>query len=305
MNAFRKLFGFTYLDIYTISVETLGEAMYPITIKSYWGLWHLKSLASRLFAQPFVQVPIKENIKALHHWPLLGKFTGHQRIPLTRGQVAENLSIWWRHHVADCGGCTHEHQASWLAAIWHNVTNPRQGFSARNLYIDMLFWESLYFLQKIYALNSLSLCVGWFSRCDMSIWICGFLLMSWFEVNLDDTFICCVVISVVYHIVLRLLTCGWNYTLYTSIWALLIQYFECEYLFFNISTCKIPPGRCSFQGLFSINVLDWVLSFFVFFYYLKEKNYELLKDIVVVMWADTGLDVLWCEIFSYLSGKIK
>ena len=34
--------------------------------------WHLKSPASRLFTQLFVQVQIKENIKALHHWPLRG-----------------------------------------------------------------------------------------------------------------------------------------------------------------------------------------------------------------------------------------
>ena len=32
--------------------------------------WHLKSPASRLFTQPFVQVQIKENIKAPRHWPV-------------------------------------------------------------------------------------------------------------------------------------------------------------------------------------------------------------------------------------------
>ena len=34
------------------------------------ALWRLKSRASRLFAQLFVQAQIKEDIKALRHWPL-------------------------------------------------------------------------------------------------------------------------------------------------------------------------------------------------------------------------------------------
>ena len=39
------------------------------------GLWRLNSPASRLFAQPFVQAQIKENIKAPRHWPLWGEPT--------------------------------------------------------------------------------------------------------------------------------------------------------------------------------------------------------------------------------------
>ena len=40
---------------------------------------------ARLFSQPFVQVPIKENTKALRRWPLWEEFTGdpHKR-PVTR-----------------------------------------------------------------------------------------------------------------------------------------------------------------------------------------------------------------------------
>ena len=34
--------------------------------------WRLKSPASRLFAQPFIQAQIKENIKGPRHWPLCG-----------------------------------------------------------------------------------------------------------------------------------------------------------------------------------------------------------------------------------------
>ena len=35
-----------------------------------WAPWRLKSPASRLFTQPFVQAQIKENIKAPRHWRL-------------------------------------------------------------------------------------------------------------------------------------------------------------------------------------------------------------------------------------------
>ena len=34
-----------------------------ITMASYWARWRLKSPASPLFAQPFIQAQIKENIK--------------------------------------------------------------------------------------------------------------------------------------------------------------------------------------------------------------------------------------------------
>ena len=40
----------------------------------------LKSLASHPFSQPFVQAQIKENIRALRHWPLRGEFTGDRKI---------------------------------------------------------------------------------------------------------------------------------------------------------------------------------------------------------------------------------
>ena len=42
---------------------------------------------------------IKENIKALRHWPLCGEFTGTGEFPAQRASYAENVSIWWRHHV--------------------------------------------------------------------------------------------------------------------------------------------------------------------------------------------------------------
>ena len=56
-----------------------------------------QSPASRLFTQSFIQVQIKENIKAPRHWTLCGEFTGDGLIPRTSN--AENVSSWWRHHV--------------------------------------------------------------------------------------------------------------------------------------------------------------------------------------------------------------
>ena len=42
--------------------------------------------ASELFTQPFIQAQIKQNIKAVRHWPLWGEFTGDWWIPRTEGQ---------------------------------------------------------------------------------------------------------------------------------------------------------------------------------------------------------------------------
>ena len=70
-----------------------------IMMTSKWARWRLKSQASPLFTQPFIQTQIKENIKAPRHWPLCGEFTGDRWIPAQRASYAENVSIWWRHHV--------------------------------------------------------------------------------------------------------------------------------------------------------------------------------------------------------------
>ena len=42
---------------------------------------------------------IKENINAPRHWPFCGEFTGTGEFPAQRASYAENVSIWWRHHV--------------------------------------------------------------------------------------------------------------------------------------------------------------------------------------------------------------
>ena len=48
-----------------------------------------------------IQAEIKENIKALHHWPLWGQFT--DEFPAQMASNAENVSIWWRHHGWSAG----------------------------------------------------------------------------------------------------------------------------------------------------------------------------------------------------------
>ena len=58
-----------------------------------------QSPALRLFAPQFIQTLIKENIKVPRHWPLCGEFTGTGEFPAQMASNAENVSIWWRHHV--------------------------------------------------------------------------------------------------------------------------------------------------------------------------------------------------------------
>ena len=55
-----------------------------ITVTPWWARWRLKSPAFRLFAQQFIQAQIKEDIKALRHWPLWGESTGDRWIPLKK-----------------------------------------------------------------------------------------------------------------------------------------------------------------------------------------------------------------------------
>ena len=54
---------------------------------SQWARWRIKSPASRLFTQLFIQARIKENIKDPRHLPLWGEFTGD--FPAQRASYAE------------------------------------------------------------------------------------------------------------------------------------------------------------------------------------------------------------------------
>ena len=83
--------------------------------------WSLKSPASRLFTQLFIQARIKENIKAPRHWLLCEKFTGE--FPAQRAGNAENVSIWWCHHA------THRFSRTGLPSplCAHYACKPRWG----------------------------------------------------------------------------------------------------------------------------------------------------------------------------------
>ena len=79
-----------------------------ITMTSQWALWHLKSPVSPLFARPFVQAHIKENIKAPCHWPLSGESTGDRWIPLTKGQwrgKCFHVKTSWCPHFGSASFC--------------------------------------------------------------------------------------------------------------------------------------------------------------------------------------------------------
>ena len=66
-----------------------------------------------MFAQPFVQAQIKEDIKAPGHWPLWREFTGHRWIPLQRAINAANVSIWCHYGII-----SHKRRANaWLRHI--------------------------------------------------------------------------------------------------------------------------------------------------------------------------------------------
>ena len=44
------------------------------------------------------KVLIKENITAMHHWPLWGNSLVISEFPTQRASNTENVSIWWHHH---------------------------------------------------------------------------------------------------------------------------------------------------------------------------------------------------------------
>ena len=80
--------GFIRLIYHILHGRFSVEVMYKcnITVTSQWARWRLKSPASLLFTQLFVQAQIKENIKAPRHWLLCGEFVGVRWIPPTKGQ---------------------------------------------------------------------------------------------------------------------------------------------------------------------------------------------------------------------------
>ena len=81
-----------------------------ITVTSSWARWRLKSPASRLSTQPFIQAQINENTKAPRHSPSCGEFTGDRWIPHTKGQKR-----WKCFHLmtSTCISCTNDDPVHW------------------------------------------------------------------------------------------------------------------------------------------------------------------------------------------------
>ena len=73
-----------------------------------------QSPASRLLTQSFIRAQIKGNIKAPRHWPLCWEFTGTGEFPAQRASNAENVSIWWRHHI-------YMDVKNWFPVTWRSV----------------------------------------------------------------------------------------------------------------------------------------------------------------------------------------
>ena len=89
------------------------------TLMSQWAWWRLKSPALRLFTQPLIQAQIKENIKAPRHCLCEGNSLGTGEFPAQMANNAENVSIWWRHHVFAVTGSLWRDYAGnqWLSLI--------------------------------------------------------------------------------------------------------------------------------------------------------------------------------------------
>ena len=116
--------------------------------------WRLKSPASRVFTQPFIQAQIKENIKVSLHWPLWWKFTMTGEFPVQRASNAENVSIWWLHHesrpcIPNNCAITLRFWRSWQSycrgvcngSKWQNACCGRQ--RCNEIWIKAKFWSDL------------------------------------------------------------------------------------------------------------------------------------------------------------------
>ena len=68
-----------------------------ITVMSLWAWWHLKSMAYRLFDQPFVQAKIKETSKLRFTGLCEGNALVTGEFPPQVASNAENVSISWWH----------------------------------------------------------------------------------------------------------------------------------------------------------------------------------------------------------------
>ena len=106
-----------------------------ITMTSWWARWRLKSSASRLFTQPFIQAQIKENINSPRNWLLWGEFTSERWISSTKGQYR--------------GKCFHLMMSSWFCRFEHHLftgivnIHPLWVLQLRCLFMFWLSWGAI------------------------------------------------------------------------------------------------------------------------------------------------------------------
>ena len=89
--------------------------------------WHLKSPASRLLAQPFIQVQITENIKALRHWPMCGELTSDRWVPRTNAVTQkmfpfDDVIMWFKFYRRLF--VTDQTRKVWLQGAETTIGNP-------------------------------------------------------------------------------------------------------------------------------------------------------------------------------------
>ena len=89
-----------------------------------------------MFAQPFVQGQVKGYIKAPRHWPCAGNSPVTGEIPAQRASNAENVSIWWRHHMLFQATCD------------RIIRNLCELFSSISLYF-LIFFSTLMLMDAI------------------------------------------------------------------------------------------------------------------------------------------------------------
>ena len=112
--------GYIIGNIFHDSELCFTQSYSYVTGTSWWAWWRLRSPASPLFTQPFIQTQIKENIKLPRHWPLCGKLTGDRWIPRTKGPVTRKMFPF------DDVILTHSSILMTLQPIIHRVTFSSQ-----------------------------------------------------------------------------------------------------------------------------------------------------------------------------------
>ena len=118
------------VDSFTVSLHSpvpivaegcTGDCQWPlkITMTSQWAWWRLRSRASWLFTQPFIQAQIRESIKALRHFVrgiYRGPVNSPHKWPVTRKMFLFDDVIMkrWKFSLVSRKPMT----SSWLATLF-------------------------------------------------------------------------------------------------------------------------------------------------------------------------------------------